>query len=113
MAEVETGILSRQCLNRRIPTAQPCNAKSTPGRYPETRCAEPSRGSSLGSTRITSSGEITFLNLRVDVQGSRRRVRDGQGIFVTHVEADRRGAGVLNVACNLKPTNLVQEYRPI
>ena len=52
MAEIEIGILSRQCLDGALPVENFWNPKSTPGSRPATRISEPSSGTSLDRMRI-------------------------------------------------------------
>ena len=70
MAEIEIGILSRQCLDRRTAgsaTVNCCATELTPGSSTATSSSEPSNGSSLDRTRIASSDDIMFRHFRVDV----------------------------------------------
>lgn len=75
MAEIEIGILTRQCLDRRIACREfpLCEARSMPGSKIETPSNAPSSGSSSDRMRIRSWGAITFRNLRAETTSSHGR----------------------------------------
>jgi hypothetical protein len=67
MAEIEIGILSRQCLDRRVPSRQLLQREVELGSRRATLRSAPSSGRSPVRMQIRSSVGTTFLNLRVDV----------------------------------------------
>lgn len=77
MAEIEIGILSRQCLDRARPDRHALQTEVDHGNERETQSNALSNGASLDKMQTASLGVIMFHNLRVDVlvrqKGSHRQ----------------------------------------
>ncbi len=67
MAEIEIGILSRQCLNRRIANQQLLRSEVDAWQQARNALERTIEWKSLDRMQIRNSGAITFRNLRVDV----------------------------------------------
>ena len=73
MAEIELGVLARQCLDRRLPTARPWSGRSPPGRPRAT--GRPRRQLALHHRRRPHQAQASLPRVGDERLGQRSRAR--------------------------------------